>query len=75
MDIKELKETIRKNIKWEVVNPTPLGGQSCGIPQFKQRLCSEELDFKVEIGYMRSAIKNREMCVTLFELYMDEIIK
>lgn len=75
MDINEVKQQIKNNVKWEVINPHRPGGQSCGMPQLKQKLISEEMDITIEVGYKRSALKNRELAFTLFELALDELVR
>ena len=75
MDIKEVKQQIKNNVKFETVNPPQTGGQSCGIIYFKQRLYSEELDLTIETGYYRSQLKNRELLFTLFELALDDLVR
>ena len=73
--IEEIKESIRKNIKWEVKYSTPKGGQTTGKVDSTQVLYSEELNIRIEVGSKKSTIKNRDLALTLFELAMDEIIK
>lgn len=75
MNIKEIKEQIRNNVKFETVNPPQTGGQSCGIIYSKQRLYSEELDLMIETGYHRSQFKNKELLVTLFDLALDDLVR
>jgi hypothetical protein len=79
VNIEKTKELIKANIKWENVyppsQPGPGGGQSCGMPRSRQRGYSEELDLTIELGYHRSALKNREAIYTLFELILDDLIK
>ena len=75
MDIKEVKQQIKNNVKFETVNPPQTGGQSCGIIYFKQRLYSEELDLTIETGYYRSHLKNRELLFTLFDLALDDLVR
>lgn len=75
MDMDEIKQQIKNNVKWEVINPYKVGGQSCGMPKLKQKLISEEMDITIEVGYKRSALKNRELAFILFELALDELIK
>lgn len=74
IDITQIKQEIRDNVKIETVNPPQTGGQSCGIRYSKLRLYSEELDLTLETGYHRSNIQNRELLKTLFELVLDELI-
>lgn len=75
MDINELKEKIRSNIKIETINILPTGGQSCGILRNKIGLHSEELDLHIETSYYRSNLKNREFLITIFEHALNEIMK
>ena len=74
--VNELKQKIISNVKIEPIQPPPnLGGQSYGIPKYsKMKIYSEELDLTIEFGYYRSALKNRDIVATLFELALDEII-
>jgi hypothetical protein len=57
--IEEVKEEIRKNVKWERPDPNP-GGQQCGMPHRPMILYSEELDLRISLDYHRSSLKNRE---------------
>lgn len=75
MDINEVKQHIKNNVKWEVTNPHKLGGQSCGMPRRKQKLISDEMNITIEIGYERSALKNRELAFTLFDIALDELVR
>jgi len=74
-DIENIKESIRKNIIFETISPYDKGGQTVSIVRLNTILISKELDIKIEIGAHRSAIKNRDLAMVLFELAMDEIIK
>jgi hypothetical protein len=75
MDIKEVKQQIRNNVKFESINPPQIGGQSCGMIYSKQRLYSEELDLTIETGHYRSQLKNRNLLFTLFDLALDDLIR
>ncbi len=69
---------IKDRLKREAVWSRPaiaMGGQQVGIPRLPDILTSEELGFSIMIGYGRSSVANKAMCMTLFELYIDEIIK
>lgn len=70
--IKRVKEEIKKQFKW--VLPKPSAGMQCGMPMEITLEC-EVVDFKITIGNCRSQLKNKELAFTLFELYLDEIIK
>lgn len=73
MEYNELKQTIINNLKKEVINDVPAGGQSWGPSSSKARIYSEDLDIAIECGYHRSALKNVEMIVKIFENIIDKI--
>lgn len=75
MELTEIKQQIRDNIRWDVKRPIPLGGQQCGIPNYPVILKSEELDVEITVGYYRSQLKNKELAFDLFELALDKLIK
>lgn len=75
MNIKTLKQQIKNNARWENVTEQKLGGQSCEIPQSRQRLVSDELSIKIEVGYHRSTLKNKELVCALFDLAIDELVR
>ena len=74
MNIDEIKQQIRDNIKFKSINPPQTGGQSCGIIYSKQRLYSEELDLTIETGYHKSTFKNNELLLELFESALNNLI-
>ena len=73
MDLNAAKKHIRDNA---VISQKPFkkGGQQCGIPNMPVIIESEELSVKIEIGYHRSALKNKELAKTIFELIIDELV-
>jgi hypothetical protein len=75
MDIKEVKQQITNNVKFETIDPSKTGGQTCGIAYSRLRLYSEELDLTIETGYHRSMAKNKELLLTLFELVLDDLVR
>ena len=75
MDINEVKQQIKNNVKWDSERPKVTGGQSCGMPLYPVILISEELNIKITIGYHRSQFKNKELAFTLFELALDELVR
>lgn len=75
MEISEVKQLIKNNVKWEVINREIPGGQSCGVPWLKQKLISEDLDISIEVGCKRSALQNRELAYEIFEFALDKLIK
>ena len=50
-------------------------GQSTGTICSTVTLVNEEMDFSIRISAYRSVIKNKQMAITLFSLYLDEVIK
>jgi len=74
MDINEVKQQIKNNVKWDSERPKTTGGQSCGMPAYPVILISEEMNMKITIGYHRSQLKNKELAFTLFELALDELV-
>lgn len=73
-DIEITKDRIRNTIRWEMNDPNKLGGQSCGIIYQSPSLICDELDIKIQFGYYRSTLKNKEMAMDLFESALDQII-
>ena len=75
MDKDEIKAKIRSNVKFETVNNNKTGGQTVGMPYYRQRLYSEDLDLTIETGFHRSITKNRELLFTLFDLALDDVLR
>jgi len=74
-DIKKIKAEIKSKVKIGLKIPKPLGGQSCGTPNYPVILTSEDLELEITIGYHRSQLRNRELALTLFDLVLDDLIK
>jgi len=76
MDLNEIKEQIKANVKWDTERPAATGGQSVSpCRAYPSILISEELDIKITVGYHRSQIKNKELAFTLFELALDDLVR
>jgi hypothetical protein len=75
MDIKDIKDQIKKNVKWDSKRPPERGGQMCGMPNYPVILKSEELDLEIVIGFYKSQLKNKEFAWILFELALDDLVK
>lgn len=71
----EIKQDVRDNMKWEFPKHPNAGGQHVGITSKTVTLVSEDLSIRLEIGYCRSQIQNRDTAKLLFELLLDEFIK
>ena len=71
----KIPEEIQKSIKWEHYpkHDYPLGGQTTGQICCGFKLICEDVDFEVAVNYSRSMIKNKQLCLDLFELYLMEI--
>jgi hypothetical protein len=52
----------------------PIGGQSCGMPIRGVRLIHYDLGFEVAVCCHRSQIKNNELALIFFKLFIDEVI-
>ena len=74
MTLDETKQEIRDRITWEFPKH-PAGGQHVGITSRAMILISEDLSIRLEIGYHRSQIQNRDTARLLFELLLDEFVK
>ena len=64
-------DAIKKGVKWENPIRVPSGGQSCGVMPRGVRLIHEDLEFDLTINRYRSQLQNRELAMTLFELYIS----
>lgn len=73
-DIEELKRKLISSVKKELPYNGP-GGQIVGMYQRGVTIISEETGFKITIDHYRSQIRNFELSMTLFKLYLDETIK
>ena len=74
-DIKRVKQSIKDAVIFTSINLPSTGGQQVtSSPNPKLRLYSEELDLKIETGYHRSFIKNKELLLKLFEVMLNEVI-
>ena len=75
MNIEEIKQQIRDNVKIVVVKPIKNGGQTAGLMHHDIKLVSEELSLEITFSYHRSMYKNKEFLKTIFELTLDELVK
>jgi hypothetical protein len=70
-----IPEEIQKLIKWEYFpqDNCSLGGQTTGTIITGRKLICEEVGFEIGINNYRSQIKNMDLAIQLFELYLQEI--
>jgi hypothetical protein len=73
--IDEVKKIIRDSVKIYKKPSEYKGGQQCGIERKPIILECEELDLKIELGYHRSDMMNKELALVLFDLVLEEVIK
>ena len=66
--IDEIKQEIRDKIVWDVPIKYHAGGQTVGRFDSTVILICEDLSIRLEIGYHRSQIQNRDTAKLLFEL-------
>lgn len=71
----EVIKEIRRNVKWDTPRPKNVGGQSCGVMETAVILISEEISFKIEVGWYKSQMANKNIAVQLFELALDEFVR
>lgn len=57
----------------EIVPKGQNGGQTVGMSSRKVKLYCPETDFSVIIGWERSMIKNKELCVKLYKEFLKNI--
>ena len=67
-----ITEEIKKLMVWEQFPKEQHGGQSCGIINAGSTLACKEMEFSISCNGSRSQMKNRQFCVAVFELYLDE---
>lgn len=65
--IKLILEGVETNVR------RPKGGQHCGVDTGIV-LTHPEYEFEIFVNAHRSSIKNRELAVLMFELYLMEIL-
>ena len=75
MTPEEAKEEIRKSTKFSVHPERKNGGQSVGLMPSAIKLTNETADFEIIVGHYRSQLQNGNLALTLFNLYLDEILK
>lgn len=75
MTIEEIKSKFRSEIVKTVYPPTITGGQSCGMPSCGVTLFCPNTEFSISLNEYRSHLKNYDLCLTLYNLFLDEIVK
>lgn len=75
MTKEERKQLILEDIVWETLDVGSKGGQSVSVSRPMQVLIHEDLGIKISINHYRSTVKNKELCLLLFDKALDNIIK
>jgi len=68
---KEEIEMCKSTVKWETPSKYTTGGQQVGFVSKGVRLIHDDLEFDLTITRYRSQLQNRELAMTLFELYLS----
>lgn len=68
-----IPQNILDTIKWDTHRPKQIGGQQCGIPNYGVKLTSEEFGFEISTNAFRSQIEERQFCLIVFELFLQQI--
>jgi protein subunit release factor B len=69
-----LKKEILDEIIFESFPATEkTGGQTCGMTPTGVKLICQAARFEVSVNNYRSQIKNKELALLLFELYLQEV--
>lgn len=69
----EIPKEILDTLKWSTHREVRTGGQQCGIPNYGVKLISEEMGFEISTDAFRSQGQGKEFCMTVFELFLQEI--
>lgn len=64
---------INQFIKIEVYRPGGVGGQQVNRMETGVRLTCDEFNFRVECGYHRSMLKNKDFCLRCLKLHLSEL--
>lgn len=74
MTKKEMIEHYKKEATWETY-PKGTGGQHVTVCRAGVTLICRDVGFELTVDFYRSQIKNKELTLTLFELYLEETLK
>lgn len=75
MTKEERKELLVKQIIWKTSDHGDKGGQSVSISSRSMILIHEDLNITISIGLSRSQNRNTEICLMLFDLALENILK
>ena len=74
-NIEDIKKKLVSELKRSSYPIRPVGGQSCGVLPRGVTIECEHTSFKLSLNEYRSQLQNLELAVTLYKLYLDEVIK
>lgn len=72
---KEVKDKILAGIVWTSWPARPMGGQQVNWMPSGWKLTHPEFSVEIAINEFRSSTLNREFCLTVFELFLDDFIR
>lgn len=69
----EIPKQILDTLEWGTHRAKQMGGQHAGTPNYGVKLTSKEMGFEISTDAFRSQIQAKEFCMTVFELFLQEI--
>lgn len=75
LEIEKFKDDLCKKLIKEVYPKQITGGQTCGMPSTGIKLRCEYTEFEISVNHYRSQIKNLDLGLLLYRLFLDETIK
>jgi len=70
----EIINDLLNGLTWESYPILVSGGQSCGISTRGCTLICPETSFKLSVCEYRSQLKNKELAIELYKIYLEKII-
>lgn len=74
-DKEEIKKHIMEGIVWTTWPERPKGGQQVGIMRAGWKLTHPDWSLEIACSEFRASMQNREFCLTVFELFIDDFIR
>lgn len=70
-----IKEILKKDAVWTVWPVRPTGGQQVNWVPAGWKLTHPDFSFEIACNEFRTSMQNREFCLTVFELFIDDFIR
>lgn len=71
----EVKKKILAGIVWTTWPERPKGGQQVNWMPTGWKLTHPDWSFEIACNEFRTSMQNREFCLTVFELFLDDFIR